>query len=344
MYRVVQIKLGIGGKILPFDARDLDVSLSDYCVVEGEQGEQYGFVVGEPQSLLEEERPRQLRKVVRKCTDEDLSRIERNRTREKEAFQICQKKMAERQLAMKLVGAERIFDGSKIIFYFTAEGRVDFRGLVKDLAQVFRTRIELRQIGVRDESKMLGGIGCCGRQLCCASFLRGFEPVSIRMARDQRLSLNPEKISGLCGRLMCCLGYEVDTYREMGRGLPRDGSRVNTDRGAGKVVGGNVLKRTVVVELESGQHVEIPAEQVERVRSGPAPRPRPKREGEGAKEAKSAAGQKRGRRPEEKSKQAPPDRRRRRRREGKSVSPRDPKSKSQSDSSTKEFSPGREPS
>lgn len=175
----------------------------------------------------------------------------------KEVMDSCSRKIQERRLPMKLIDAEFSFDRSKVIFYFTAEGRVDFRDLVKDLANVFKTRIELKQIGVRDEAKMLGGLGPCGRALCCATYLKDFEPVTIKMAKEQNLPLNPTKISGLCGRLMCCLGYEYKTYKELMKGLPREGETVKTEKGVGKVVGINAIKRSATVELEDGSLIEV---------------------------------------------------------------------------------------
>src|SRR5690625_1601988 len=196
-----------------------------------------------------------LRKIRRIATDEDRHNIEENKQLAKEALQTCQHKIREHKLDMKVIDSEYTFDRNKVIFYFTAEGRVDFRQLVKDLATKFKTRIELRQIGVRDEAKLLGGIGPCGRMLCCSTFLGDFEPVSIKMAKDQNLSLNPSKISGLCGRLMCCLKYENETYEEAKRNLPDVGERVETERGAGKVVDLNILAKTIHVELEETQQI-----------------------------------------------------------------------------------------
>jgi len=212
MIKVVGVRFKPAGKIYYFDPDELDIPANSYVIVETVRGLEYGKAVVSSKEVPEEEVVLPLKKVIRLATDNDLVQMESNEKKEQEAKDICLKKIIEHQLPMKLIDVEYTFDGSKVIFYFTAEGRVDFRELVKDLASVFRTRIELRQIGVRDEAKMLGGIGCCGRVLCCASFLGDFEPVSIRMAKDQNLSLNPTKISGICGRLMCCLKYESDTY------------------------------------------------------------------------------------------------------------------------------------
>jgi len=212
LIKVVGIRFKRAGKIYYFGPDGLELALEDRVIVETARGIEFGEVVVSPKLISEEEVVPPLKKVIRKATDEDYAQVEENARKEKEAFQICLRKIHEHQLSMKLVDVEYTFDGNKIIFSFTAEGRVDFRDLVKDLASVFRTRIELRQIGVRDEAKMLGGVGSCGRVLCCATFLGDFEPVSIRMAKDQRLSLNPTKISGICGRLMCCLKYESSSY------------------------------------------------------------------------------------------------------------------------------------
>lgn len=214
MVEVVGVRFKRAGKIYYFSTGDLALNANDKVIVETARGVEYGECVLAPRQVSEEEVVMPLKPVIRKATPDDELIVESNRTKEKEAFDICLKKIVDHKLPMKLVDVEYTFDGNKIIFSFTAEGRVDFRELVKDLASIFRTRIELRQIGVRDEAKMLGGIGSCGRVLCCASFLGDFEPVSIRMAKDQKLSLNPTKISGICGRLMCCLKYENGAYDE----------------------------------------------------------------------------------------------------------------------------------
>ncbi|MBM7866358.1 hypothetical protein GTO89_07365 [Heliobacterium gestii] len=219
MVKIVGVRFKKTGKVYYFDPDDLNLPLQEKVIVETARGIEFGEIVISPREVSEESLVNPLKKVLRVATPEDIKQVEENRARETSAYEICQKKINAHQLPMKLVDVEYTFDSSKIIFYFTADGRVDFRELVKDLASVFRTRIELRQIGVRDEAKMIGGIGCCGRVLCCASFLGDFEPVSIRMAKDQNLSLNPTKISGICGRLMCCLKFENDCYerKEMGR-------------------------------------------------------------------------------------------------------------------------------
>ena len=222
MVEVVGIRFKRAGKIYYFSSGDLELKVNDNVIVETARGVEFGELVIPPRQVKEEEVVLPLKPVIRKASSEDERIVNENRLKEKEAFQICLKKITDHQLPMKLVDVEYTFDGNKIIFSFTAEGRVDFRELVKDLASVFRTRIELRQIGVRDEAKMLGGIGSCGRVLCCASFLGDFEPVSIRMAKDQKLSLNPTKISGICGRLMCCLKYENSAYDEENKASCRE--------------------------------------------------------------------------------------------------------------------------
>lgn len=215
MQTVVGIRFKKAGKIYYFDPDGLDLAVGDFTIVETSRGQEFGEVVVAPKQVPEEEIVQPLKKVLRVVVEEDCQKILENRQMEDEAFHICLEKIADHDLEMKLVDVEYTFDRSKVIFYFTADGRVDFRELVKDLAAVFRTRIELRQIGVRDEAKMIGGIGPCGRVLCCHTFLGEFEPVSIRMAKDQNLSLNPTKISGVCGRLMCCLRFESDAYEMM---------------------------------------------------------------------------------------------------------------------------------
>lgn len=217
MVEVVGVRFKRAGKIYYFSSGDLALDMNDKVIVETARGVEFGECVIPPRKVTEEEVVLPLKPVIRKASPEDERIVNENKAKEKEAFQVCLKKITDHQLPMKLVDVEYTFDGNKIIFSFTAEGRVDFRELVKDLASVFRTRIELRQIGVRDEAKMLGGVGSCGRILCCSSFLGDFEPVSIRMAKDQKLSLNPTKISGICGRLMCCLKYENSAYDEENR-------------------------------------------------------------------------------------------------------------------------------
>ena len=249
MRKVVGIRFKKAGKIYYFSPEDLDLSVDCGVIVETARGMEYGKVVIGPREVEEDVVIQPLKPVLRKATEKDERQIEKNRAREKEAFQICLDKIAKHGLEMKLINVDYTFDMSKVIFFFTAEGRIDFRELVKDLAAVFRTRIELRQVGVRDEAKVINSIGCCGRPLCCATFLGDFEPVSIRMAKEQNLSLNPTKISGICGRLMCCLNYEQSTYEDIRKRIPKVGSIVKTEGGTGVVVSNNIIKESVKVKL-----------------------------------------------------------------------------------------------
>jgi cell fate regulator YaaT (PSP1 superfamily) len=260
--RVVGVRFKRAGKIYYFDPADLDLQRGDRVIVETARGTELGEVAVGIREVDEQEIVAPLKRVIRQASADDLEQAARNRAKETEAAEICGRKIAEHGLDMNLVDVEYSFDGNKIVFYFTAEGRVDFRELVKDLASVFRTRIELRQIGVRDEAKMIGGIGTCGRVLCCCSFLGDFEPVSIRMAKDQNLSLNPTKISGLCGRLMCCLRYECGHYEGARAALPEIGATVLTAEGEGRVTGVNLLKNTVTVELDGKQTSEFSADDI----------------------------------------------------------------------------------
>jgi cell fate regulator YaaT (PSP1 superfamily) len=259
MYEVVQVRLREMGKISHYSTSGLKFKVGEYVIVEEERGAEYGQVLSEPEVLLDADMSGQepLRKVLRKATHGDLHQIEKNKKRIEEISKTCMRKIQEHRLPMKLIEAEYSFDRSKIIFYFTAEGRIDFRELVKDLAHIFKARIELKQIGVRDEAKMLGGLGPCGRHLCCSRFLKNFEPVTIKMAKEQNLPLNPTKISGLCGRLMCCLSYEYQGYKKLMDGLPKEGQRIKTKEGTGKVIGVNALKRLVVIELEDGKQLTV---------------------------------------------------------------------------------------
>lgn len=238
-------------------------------IVETSRGLELGKIVEEQKTIRKKDVVLPLKKVLRKATPADFYQLEDNKRKEEEAFRICQKKIAKHKLEMKLIKVEYTFDRNKIIFYFTAEGRIDFRELVKDLASVFHTRIELRQIGVRDEAKLVGGVGPCGRPFCCITFLEDFESVSIRMAKNQNLSLNPTKISGLCGRLMCCLRFEADTYEDSKGEYPAVGKQVITPDGEGRVVSVNVVNKTVQVELaEMKRHREFPVEEVELLEEG----------------------------------------------------------------------------
>jgi cell fate regulator YaaT (PSP1 superfamily) len=255
LYDVVGVRFKKAGKIYYFDPGDLSIQKDDFVIVETVRGVEYGKAVVPRKQVEEHDVVLPLKKVVRIADHKDRMIVEENKQAAQEAYDVCNEKVNGHQLDMKLVDVEYTFDRNKVIFYFTADGRVDFRELVKDLAAIFRTRIELRQIGVRDEAKMLGGIGPCGRMLCCSTFLGDFDPVSIKMAKDQNLSLNPTKISGLCGRLMCCLKYENDEYEAAKAQLPDIGEMIVTPQGRGKVVGLNILERVLQVELKEQDRV-----------------------------------------------------------------------------------------
>lgn len=250
MIEIIGVRFKNAGKVYYFDPNGVTVQKGEYVVVETSRGMECGEVTIENRALEDGDVVKPLKPIVRKATAEDIARQKENAEREHKAMQTCQQKIAAHGLDMKLVDVEFAFDGSKILFYFTADGRVDFRELVKDLAATFHTRIELRQIGVRDEARMLGGLGICGQPFCCAQFLNDFEPVSIKMAKEQGLSLNPTKISGSCGRLMCCLKYEQDVYEEFGKITPKNGALVQTPEGRGTVAETNVLTGVVKVKLE----------------------------------------------------------------------------------------------
>ena len=257
MAKIVGVRFRNAGKVYSFDPKDYELKNGDHVVVETSRGIEYGTVIGGVREISDESRPEGMKDVLRKSTPEDDEMILRYREKEREAMAICREKIHKHELDMKLVAVEYAFDGTKILFYFTADGRIDFRELVKDLASVFRTRIELRQIGVRDETKMLGGIGICGRELCCASYLSDFVPVSIKMAKEQNLSLNPTKISGVCGRLMCCLKNEEETYEYLNGNLPTLGQEVTLPDGrTGEVATVNVLRQKVRVLIQNGDSVD----------------------------------------------------------------------------------------
>ncbi len=250
MVKTVGVRFKKAGKIYYFDPGDLEINIDDNVVVETVRGIEFGKAVLGIREVPETEIIAPLKKVLRVATEEDNKVYEENKQKEKEAFNICLQKINHHNLGMKLIDVEYTFDNNKIIFYFTADGRVDFRELVKDLASVFKTRIELRQIGVRDEAKMISGMGPCGKSLCCSTFLGDFAPVSIKMAKEQNLSLNPTKISGICGRLMCCLKYEYETYENARKYMPKVGALVDTPEGRGEVVESNILLEMVKVKLE----------------------------------------------------------------------------------------------
>ena len=258
MIKVVGIRFQRAGKIYYFDPLDYDLETAMHVIVETARGIEMGTVLIPPKEVDDDKVVQPLKPVIRIATDDDEKVIEKNKEKEAEAYVICKEKIAKHGLDMKLVAAEYTFDNNKLLFYFTADGRIDFRELVKDLASVFRTRIELRQIGVRDETKMRGGIGSCGRELCCRSYLTDFVPVSIKMAKEQNLSLNPTKISGVCGRLMCCLKNEQETYEYLNSRLPSVGDSVITPTGMhGEVSGVNVLRQLVKVVVDNGEEKEL---------------------------------------------------------------------------------------
>lgn len=271
MVTIVGVRFKKAGKIYYFLPGEETLTIDDGVIVETARGVEYGTVVIGPKEVAKDSLVMPVKEVMRKATPKDLQQLEKNEEREEKAFAICLEKIAKRKLPMKLINVEYTFDMNKIVFFFTADGRIDFRELVKDLATVFRTRIELRQVGVRDEAKVLNGIGACGRPLCCSNFLGDFSPVSIRMAKDQNLSLNPTKISGVCGRLMCCLNYEDDLYKKGGdlyvkkdrtpstRDVepPGIGKEVVTDEGIGKVLKVNYHKHTVKIQLEAGRTIDL---------------------------------------------------------------------------------------
>lgn len=258
MVKVVGVRFRTAGKIYFFDPQKIFVRKGDHVIVETARGVEYGTIVTNVKMVEDNQVVQPLKPLMRLATKKDTEHAQANRDKEKEAFEVCYQKIRKHELEMKLIDAEYTFDNNKVLFYFTADGRIDFRELVKDLAGVFKTRIELRQIGVRDETKIRGGIGICGRPLCCHTHLSEFIPVSIKMAKEQNLSLNPTKISGVCGRLMCCLKHEEDTYEELNKNLPLIGDHVTTDDGLkGEVASVNVLRQLVKVIIEKGDEREI---------------------------------------------------------------------------------------
>jgi len=259
---VVGISFEKAGKIYYFDPDGIEIEKGSKVIVETARGIEYGKVVLEKKEVSEPELVAPLKKVIRKATLKDKAKHEKNIQLEEEAYDICLKKIEEHELPMNLIEVEYTFDHNKILFYFTADGRVDFRELVKDLAGVFKTRIELRQIGVRDEAKMVGGLGPCGRIACCCKFLRDFDPISINLAKKQDLSLNPAKISGLCGRLMCCLKYESKIYKQLKEEMPEKGETVKLEVGEGEVVDRNLIKQTVKVKVSEGELIEKDVEEL----------------------------------------------------------------------------------
>ena len=270
MAKVVGVRFRNVGKMYYFDPKEYDIKRGDHVIVETARGMEYGRVVMDPKEVKAKEVVHPLKEVIRPANSEDDERERENREREREAFRICRQKIREHNLDMKLIDAEYTFDNNKVLFYFTADGRIDFRLLVKDLAAIFKTRIELRRIGVRDETKILGGIGICGRGLCCHTYLSEFVPVSIKMAKEQNLSLNQTKISGVCGRLMCCLKNEQDTYEELNKKLPSIGDQITLPDGRiGTVQGVNVLRQLVKVVTEENDQKEISEYPVEELKFKP---------------------------------------------------------------------------
>jgi len=256
MDKVAGIRFRRGGKVYHFDPGDLQLKRDDYVIVHTEQGIGLGQVAEAPFPKDPRVHPADLKKIDRPATEEEIQKHRKNLEIEMDAKNYCLERIAAHSLVMNLVDVEYFYDGSKIIFYFTADGRVDFRELLKDLVRRLRTRVELRQIGIRNQAKMVGGLGSCGRPLCCASFLKNFHTVSIKMAKEQNLSLNPTKISGACGRLMCCLQYEYDTYKELKKDMPKLGKKIEIPEGRGKVIRQNIIERTITVLLEDGKEIE----------------------------------------------------------------------------------------
>lgn len=294
MPTVVGVRFRPATKVYHFDPGDLtDLKEGEYVVVETTHGCEMGQVVFAPREIPGEEVVGQLKKVLRRATAWDAAQAAYYRAREDKALERCQEKVKEHNLPMKLIGAEYSFDGSRLVFYFTAEKRVDFRALVRDLARTFKTRIELRQIGVRDEAKLLGGIGLCGRELCCRTWLSEFNPVSIRMAKQQDMPLNPADISGLCGRLLCCLAYENDVYAEIKARLPKLKATVMTPHGPGKVVSINALRETVSVQLESEAIVELSMAELQDVKKTPPEPPAAPKEPRGKRRRRSKTAKRR---------------------------------------------------
>ena len=270
MIKIIGVRFRNAGKIYYFDPKKLPIKKGDHVIVETARGIEYGSVVADAREVTDDQVVQPLKPVIRIANADDNARAQRNKEKEKEAFRICLEKIRKHKLEMKLIDTEYTFDNNKLLFYFTADGRIDFRELVKDLASVFKTRIELRQIGVRDETKVVGGVGICGRELCCHTFLSEFAPVSIKMAKEQNLSLNPTKISGVCGRLMCCLKNEEDTYEYLNSRLPGIGDRVIADDGLkGEVQSVNVLRQLVKVLVDVQDEKELREYKVEQLKFKP---------------------------------------------------------------------------
>lgn len=253
MAKVVEVKLGEHRGVAAFDLNDVDCNRDDFVIVEVDRSTEFGRVVSDVKGRCKEGTDTLEGKVLRAATAGDLSQMEHNRIKAGEAIDACVRKIAERRLTMNIIKAEYSFDSSKLIFFFTADGRVDFRNLVKELARIFRVRIELKQIGVRDKAKIIGGYGVCDRELCCSSYMKGFHPLSIKMSKEQGLPLTPSRVSGVCGRIKCCMAYEFLVYKEYARNLPRVGEKISTPDGKGRVVDINILKRHVMVDVGEGK-------------------------------------------------------------------------------------------
>jgi cell fate regulator YaaT (PSP1 superfamily) len=255
MGKIVEIQLGHYRPVDSYDLNEVDCGRDDYVIIEADRGSEFGRVISDVKNTCEGKTEKAVGKLIRKATEGDLKQIENNTQKAKDALSNCLRKVNERKLDMQIVKAEYTFDSSKIIFFFTAEGRVDFRNLVKDLARIFRVRIELKQIGVRDKAKIIGGFGVCGRELCCSSYMKNFHTVGVKMAKEQGLPLNPSRTNGLCGRIKCCMAYEFNVYKEFSKSLPQIGDKVTIEEGKGKVVDVNILKRIVSVDLGEGRVV-----------------------------------------------------------------------------------------
>ena len=257
MGKIVEVQLGEYRSVYPYDLNDVDCQRGDCVILEIDKASEFGRVVSDINTTCKGKLENVQGKIIRRATEGDLRQLENNRLKAKDAENICMRKIAERKLDMQIVKAEYTFDCSKIIFSFLAEGRVDFRNLVKDLAKIFHVRIELKQIGVRDKAKIVGGYGVCGRELCCSSFLKGFHPLSIKMSKEQGLPLNPSRISGVCGRIKCCMAYEFTVYKELSKSLPHVGEKINTSEGKGRVIDLNILKRYAKVDLGEGKVLKV---------------------------------------------------------------------------------------
>ena len=257
MGKIIQAQLGEFRPVSFYDLNDVDCNRDDHVILEVDRGAEFGVIVSDVNAVCKGKVEAARGKVLRKATEGDFNQIQNNKVKAQDAINVCVRKIDERKIDMKLVKAEYTFDCSKIVFFFLAEGRVDFRALVKDLARVFRVRIELKQIGVRDKAKIVGGYGVCGRELCCSSYMKDFHALSIKMAKDQNLPLNPSRISGVCGRIKCCMAYEFSVYREYAKDLPKVGEKVTTPDGKGEVRDINILKRVVLVDLGEGKMTKV---------------------------------------------------------------------------------------